>query len=141
MEEGVCESLLSLIEASVTKSDVTVSRQHQEVSDTLTELNIDHKMEVSPFEGSNVTFDTSTMLNVDIVISTKNENKNIAIEFNGPSHYVRCNGLDFENGTTKFKQRLLKKLNFTVMNIHWVDWRKAIEANTKKDFLRNLLIR
>jgi len=43
------------------------------------------------------------MLNIDIVIS-KYENKKVAIEFNGPSHYVQCNGQDFENGTTKFKQ-------------------------------------
>ena len=131
------ESLLSLIEASVTKSDVTVSRQHQEVSDTLTELNIDHKMEVSPFESSNVTFNTSTMLNIDIVIS-KNDNKNIAIEFNGPFHYLQSNGRDVENGTTKFKRRLLEKLNFTVVSIHWDEWRREREAGTKKDYLQNL---
>jgi hypothetical protein len=94
-------------------------------------------MEVSPFEGSNVTFNTSTMLNVDIVIS-KNENKKVAIEFNGPSHYIQFDGRDFESGTTKFKRRLLEKLNFTVMSIHWDDWRRAREAGTQKEFLRNL---
>jgi len=130
------ESLLGPIEAAAAKQVVTVSRQHQEVSSTLTELNIDHKMEVSPFESSNVTFNTSTMLNIDIVISkTDNvsDNKNIAIEFNGPSHYVQSNGQDFSSGRTKFKRRLLEKLNFTVVSIHWDDWRKAREANTKKD--------
>ena len=60
------ESLLSLIEAAAAKSDVTVSREQQDVSSTLTKLNIDHEMEVSPFESSNVTCDTSTMLNIDI---------------------------------------------------------------------------
>jgi len=133
------ESLLGQIEAALAKSDVTVSQNHQEVSDTLTEINIDHKMEVSPFEGSNVTFNTSTMLNIDIVIS-KNDNKNIAIEFNGPFHYLQSNGPDVENGTTKFKRRLLEKLNFTVVSIHWDDWRKAREANTHKEFLQNLLL-
>ena len=132
------ESLLGQIEAAAAQSNVTVSQEHQEVSDTLTELNIDHKMEVSPFEGSNVTFNTSAMLNIDIVIS-KNENKNIAIEFNGPFHYIQFDGQDFESGTTKFKRRLLEKLNFTVVSIHWDEWRRAREANTRKDFLRKLI--
>ena len=129
MEEGVCESLLGRIEAAAAKSDVTVSRQHQEVSDTLTELKINHKMEVSPFESSIVTFNTSTMP----------ENKKVAIEFNGPSHYVHCNGQDVESGTTKFKRRLLEKLNFTVVSIHWDDWRKREKPKTLKAFLLNLL--
>jgi hypothetical protein len=132
------ESLLGQIEAALAKSDVTDSRSHKEVSDTLTKLNIDHEMEVSPFESSNVTFNTSTMLNIDIVISTKVENKNIAIELNGPSHYVQSKGIDVESGTTKFKRRLLEKLNFTVVSIHWDDWRKAREANTEQDLLRKI---
>jgi len=131
------ESLLGQIEAAAAKSNVTDSRSHKEVSSTLTELNIDHKMEVSPFESSNVTFNTSTMLNIDIVIS-KNENKKVAIEFNGPSHYIQFDGRDFESGTTKFKRRLLEKLNFTVVSIHWDDWRRARGAGTQKEFLRNL---
>ena len=116
------------------KSNVTDSRAQNLVSDTLNELNIDHKLEVSPFESNNLTFNTSTMLNIDIVIS-KNENKNIAIEFNGPSHYIQFDGRDFENGRTKFKRRLLEKLNFTVVSIHWDDWRKANNINTQKEFL------
>jgi len=129
------ESLLGLIEAAAAKQGVTDSRAQNLVSSTLKELNIDHKMEVSPFESSNVTFNTSTMLNIDIVIP-KNENKNIAIEFNGPSHYIQFDGRDFESGTTKFKRRLLEKLNFTVVSIHWDDWRRAcINDKTKKDFL------
>ena len=124
------ESLLGLIEAAAAKSDVTDSRSHKEVSSTLKELNIDHKMEVSPFESSNVTFNTSTMLNIDIVISSKVENKNIAIEFNGPSHYVRCDGQDVESGRTKFKRRLLEGLGFTVVSIYWDDWRRAINVQS-----------
>ncbi len=131
------ESLLDQIELAAVDT-VTVSREQQDVSSTLTKLNIDHKMEVSPFESSNVTFNTSTMLNIDIVIS-KDENKNIAIEFNGPSHYIQCDGRDFSSGRTKFKRRLLEKLNFTVVSIHSDDWRKAINANTRKDFLQRLL--
>jgi len=131
------ESLLCQIEAAAAKSNVTVSKDQEYVSSTLTELNIDHKMEVSPFESNSITFDTSAMLNIDIVIS--NENKKVAIEFNGPSHYLQCKGPDVESGTTKFKRRLLEKLNFTVVSIHWDDWRRAINTNTHKDFLCNLL--
>jgi len=43
------------------------------------------------------------MLNVDIMISS-----NEAIEFNGPSHYVQCNGRDVDNGQIKFKRKLLE---------------------------------
>ena len=132
--EPLPESLLSQIEAAAAQLEDIVSLNHKEVSDTLKELEIYHEIEVSPFESSNVTFNTSTMLNIDIVIS-KNLNKNIAIEFNGPSHYIRFNGRDVENGTTKFKRRLLEKLNFTVVSIHWDDWRKAREANTRQVFL------
>jgi len=115
------KSLLSQIEAATGKSLVTVSPSQQEVSDTLTELNIDHKMEVSPFESSSVNFSTSTLLNIDIVISTKNEteNKKVAIEYNGPSRCVQCNGREVESVQTKFKRRLLEKLDFTVEYIHY----------------------
>jgi len=132
------ESLLGLIEAAAAKSLVNDSIAQNLVSSTLNELNIDHKMEVSPFEGSNVTFNTSTMLNIDIVISTKVENKNIAIEFNGPFHYLQSNAPYVESGRTKFKRRLLEKLNFTVVSIHWDEWRRARAAGMKKDYLQNL---
>ena len=130
------ESLLGLIEAAAAKSDVTDSRSHKEVSSTLKELNIDHKMEVSPFENSNVTFNTFTMLNIDIVFSTKNKKK-IAMEFNGPSHYVQSKGIDVENGQTKFKRRLLGRLGYTVMSIHWDDWRRVSDTGETQAFLKN----
>ena len=137
--ERLPEVLLGQLEAAAANSDVIVSREQKFISSTLTKLSIGHEMEVSPFESSNVSFNTSTMLNIDFVISSENENnKKVAIEFNGPSHYVRCNGLDVEDGTTKFKRRLLEKLNFTVVSIHWDDWRKASDANTHLEFLLNL---
>tara|TARA_B110000305_G_scaffold44342_1_gene46670 strand:+ start:70 stop:369 length:300 start_codon:yes stop_codon:yes gene_type:complete len=98
-------------------------------------------MEVSPFERSIVIFNTSTMLNIDIVIS-KNENKNVAIEFNEPSHYVQCNERDVENGTTQIQTKVFgkTKLNFAVVSIYFHDWQRAREANThKKTSNRNLL--
>ena len=45
---------------NLAKSDVLPPREHKTlVSDTLKELDVDHKMEVSPFENSNVTFTPS----------------------------------------------------------------------------------
>ena len=35
--------------------------------------------------------------------------------------------------------RLLEKLNFTVLSIHWDEWRKAREAGTLQAFMRNLI--
>ena len=130
------ESLLGQIEAAAAKQGVTDSREQNLVSSTLKELNIDHKMEVSPFESSNVTFNTFTMLNIDIVFSTKNKKK-IAMEFNGPSHYVQSKGIDFESGTTKFKRRLLGRLGYTVMSIYWDDWRRVSETGETQAFLKN----
>ena len=80
-------------------------------------------------------------VNIDIVIS-KNENKNVAIEFNEPSHYVQCNERDVENGTTQIQTKVFgkTKLNFAVVSIYFHDWQRAREANThKKTSNRNLL--
>ena len=126
-------SLLEQMEAVTTAAEESTEMNNcKEISDTLTELNIDHKMEVSPFEGSIVNFNTSTMLNIDIVFSTKNEteDKELAIEYNGITHYVRCDGQDVESGRTKFKRRLLEGLGFTVVSIHWDDWRRAINVQS-----------
>ena len=126
--EPLPESLQSQIEAAVLQSSTARSprRNSKQFSSTLTELEIDHESEVTPFE-------SSPILKIEIVISK------IAIEFNGPSHYVRCVGLDVESGTTKFKRRLLGKLGFTVVSVRKDEWRKAREANTQQEFLRKLL--
>jgi len=133
-------SLLEQMEAVTTAAEESTEMNNcKEISDTLTELNIDHKMEVSPFEFGDINFNTST-LNVNIVISARTkENKRVAIEFNGPRHYVQCNGGDVENGKTKFKRRLMEGLGFTVVSIHWDDWRKAREAKTQQVFLFKLI--
>jgi len=96
--ESPPESLLGQIEAAAAKQGVTVSRQHQKVSDTLKELNIDHKMEVSPFESSNVTFNTSTMLNIDIVISKTTTKK---LPLSSTDHPTTFNATDETSRTAQ----------------------------------------
>ena len=99
-----------------------MTREQQRASDTLTELKINHKMEVNPFEEGDVNFSSGNLLNVDIVYTTKKQKqkqkqkgiKRVAMEFYGPREYVRCEGVDVENGLMKFKRRLLEGLGFTV---------------------------
>ena len=138
------EFLLGLIkEAAAREDDDDVvddeqqPREHQEVSDTLTELGIDHEMEVSSF----VDGDVNNMLNIDIGFSNFNGYNKFAIEFNGPSEYVRRNGLEeVENGRTKLKRRLLGRLGFTVVGINWDEWRRAREGGTQEEYLLNLIM-
>ena len=67
------------------------------------------------------------------------DKRKIAIEFNGPSHYVKCKGRDVENGQTRFKRRLLERLGFYVVSIHWDEWRREREGGTMQEYLRNLI--
>jgi len=79
------------------------------------------------------------MLNIDIEIYNKDNNKKVVIEFNGPNHYIKCEGVDVESGRTKFKRRLMEGLGFTVLSIHWDDWRGARENDRMQAFLTKLL--
>jgi len=133
--------LLDQIESVV--SEVADSRAQNLVSRTLNEMKIDHIMEVSPFKhgGNKTTFNTGDMLNIDIVIPINGycgNAKKIALEFNGPSHYVKCNGQDVESGLTKFKRRLAGKLGFSYKSIHWNEWRLAFDANKQTDLIGKL---
>tara|TARA_B110000305_G_C19248351_1_gene543447 strand:+ start:205 stop:714 length:510 start_codon:yes stop_codon:yes gene_type:complete len=131
------QSLLDQIEEQTGEIDVR-SRAQLAISKCLNEIGVDHKLEVSPFDDGKVNFKTNTMLNVDILIENVDYQK-VALEFNGPSHYVVSeSGQDEESGQTKFKRRLLEGLGFTVVAVHWEDWRKATDAKTEVDFLKEL---
>ena len=135
-------SLLDQIEAAAIAQDVTVSAAQQRVSKCLTEMGIDHEMEVSPFRGhgggegeGKINFDTGDMLNIDFVL--KEGDRKVALEFNGPFHYVRCRGGGkVDNGQTKFKRRLLEAgLGFSVVSIRWNDWMKASRGGDGEEHL------
>eukprot|EP00978_Attheya_sp_CCMP212_P048281 scaffold497262_cov47-Attheya_sp.AAC.1 len=57
----------------------------------------------------------------------------IAIEFDGPSHYLKSVGTGdvtrVENGATKAKRRFLERVGWKVINLNYQDW---IEARQNK---------
>ena len=136
------KSLLDQFEAATEEEelvDANVAQDQQLVSRILTQLNIEHSTEVSPFEKGNLAIRAPTILNIDFVISNDVEDKKVAVEFNGPNHYMRSEGINVEGGRTKFKRRLLEGLGYTVVSINWNEWRKAKDTGTEEDYLRNLL--
>ena len=61
-----------------------------------------------------------------MAIDMANFKDRIAVEFDGPYHYLGLNGR-IENGKTKLKLRMLRKLNWKVINIPWFEWKDVCE--------------
>jgi len=83
-------------------------------------------MEVSPFVISEELSRLSVNDDFFAIDFAKVERK-LAVEFNGPSHYLHD---DSENGQTKSKRPLLKALGWRVGTIHWKRWIKAQKEET-----------
>ena len=68
----------------------------------------------------------------------------MAIEYDGPSHYLKALGsgelTSTENGATKAKRRFLEQLGWTVINIDYRDFIQAQRASNEKQWLREILI-
>tara|TARA_B110000971_G_C19894364_1_gene446921 strand:+ start:471 stop:779 length:309 start_codon:yes stop_codon:yes gene_type:complete len=99
----------------------------------LTELGVKWEMESCPFEKH-----YGNMLSIDLKFERKN-GQMVALEFNGPSHYVKEVGTDIEeeNGRTKFKRRILTKMGYELVMINWREWKSDAELDL--EFLRNRL--
>jgi hypothetical protein len=81
------------------------------------------------------------MLAIDI---TSKEHMIVAIEFDGPGHFLREVGsgktLEIENGQTKAKRRFLEHLCSNVsINIRYFEWAEAKIAGEKLQFFRRAL--
>ncbi len=76
-------------------------------------------------------FITEELLSLDIAI----EEKKIAIEVNGPSHYLSDKSLD---GSSDLKCRLLQHLGWEVIVIPYFDWDSLSPIN-KTNFINDLL--
>jgi len=67
----------------------------------------------------------------------------IAIEFDGPSHFLKALGsgklTSTENGATKAKRRFLEQLGWTVINLDYRDYDEAKSRSNKKEWLRKKL--
>ena len=86
------------------------------VSKTLTGIGFSHTLQVSPFQFS------PGLLSIDMACS----DRMIAIECDGPSHYVSRLGNAkklVENGSTKAKRRMLQQLGWNVINLNWEEAR------------------
>ena len=111
-----------------------VSRSSKEVTQLLKEVGFHHECEVSP--DSSISGD---MLAIDFACPERM----IAIEFDGPSHFLKAVGSGkltcTQNGATKAKQRYLEQLGWTVINIDYRDYILAQLASNEKQWLRKLL--
>lgn len=105
-----------------------------EISKLLHEIGFDHKCEVAP-----LSIISGGMLAIDLACPKQM----IAIEFDGAYHYLKEAGTGkrttIEKGTTKAKRRFLEQLGWTVINIDYREFNKAIRLSTDKDWLHNRL--
>ena len=111
-----------------------MSHSSREVSQLLHEIGFHHECEVSP-NG----LLSSGMFAIDFACLEQK----VAIEFDGPSHYLKSveSGklTSTENGATKAKRRYLEQLGWKVINIDYRDYNQAQHASTEKQWLRELL--
>ena len=110
------------------RADQTISDSQREVSECMRRVGFEHQMEVSPFVISEElrSFAVDDYLAIDFA----NVERRIAIEFNGPSHYLHDGS---ENGTTIAKRRLLKALGWRTGTINYWRWQKELnhESNLR----------
>mmetsp|Transcript_25392 Transcript_25392/g.101195 ORF Transcript_25392/g.101195 Transcript_25392/m.101195 type:complete len:155 (+) Transcript_25392:260-724(+) len=61
----------------------------------------------------------------------------VAFEADGPSHFVRdlSSGQYVENGATRFKSRLLRRLGWDVVTVPFFEWDRLAGASDKDAYL------
>jgi hypothetical protein len=115
------------------ETDNISSSVQKEVSSILLGLGFDHDEEVSPWKDGELSA-LPGMLAIDMAC----RNKMVAIEFDGPSHFLREVGSgkvwNLENGATKAKHRFLELLGWKVIKIPYFDWGEANSVEEKKFF-------
>jgi hypothetical protein len=122
-----------MVEAAGEIAQSNSSRFEGEYSKLLNDLGFEHEREVSPFADDEKAGD---VLAIDMACSARK----IAIECDGPSHYLSSGR---ENGKTVAKRRLLERLGWKVVNIPYQDnmlmeSRSFLEKNEKKGGKREL---
>jgi hypothetical protein len=93
------------------------SRSHREISSHLERLGWEHDNEVPVDE---------ELMGHTMALDMACSHTKVAVEFHGPSHYVtrvgRGGGELRENGTTRFKARVLKAAGWRVATISVAEW-------------------
>jgi len=122
------------MEVAQNRMDNDVSRSSKQVSQLLHEIGFHHKCEVSP-NGSI----SGGMLAIDFACLEQK----VAIEFDGPSHYLKAVGSGklsaTKDGATKAKHRYLEQLGWKVISIDYRDYIQAQHASIEKQWLWELL--
>jgi len=105
----------------------TASELSKALSKTLKEIGFDHETEVGK------------IMSIDFAC----KKKKIAIELDGPTHYLkaaRTGELTMtENGPTKAKRRFLEQLGWKVINIDYREYYLVKGASNEKRWLRKKL--
>ena len=111
-----------------------VSKSSQEISKLLHEIGFHHELEVSP---------DSTMTGGMMAIDMACKERKIAVEYDGPSHYLKALGsgvrTSTENGATKAKRRFLEQLGWNVINIDYREFGRVRRTPKEKQWLRKIL--
>jgi len=114
------------------RNKVRVSKSQLHVSRVLKSLGFEHEIEKSPLGRGD------RFLSLDMA----DEARKIAIEFDGPYHYLRRGGRECAmntaltvDGRTAFKTRVLGKMGWRVIRISYLDWQKLKNKEEQFEFL------
>ncbi len=108
----------------VTRTCVTISGFHQEVSSTLSEMGVPHELEFLTEGG---------LYSLDIAL----KGRKICIEADGPTHYS-INRPTVRIGGDNLREAILTKQGWTVIQIPWFTWQAALERD-RREYIANLL--
>jgi hypothetical protein len=128
----VHQNLLGKMNLAMKRSvKYNVSRSQREIFQFLADIGVPWELEVSPVPN----MELGGMFAIDVAC----KDEKIAIEFDGPSHYLKELGSGkvslMENGTTRAKRRFLENLGWTMINIDYRDWIKVKSLGNEKNWL------
>jgi len=121
-------------QASGNRDENEQSRSSKEISLLLKEIGFKHNVEVAPHASV-----SGGMLAIDFACP----DRSIAIEFDGPSHYLKAlrtdNFTSIENGPTKAKRKYLQQLGWIVINLDYRDYTKVKQDGNAMQWIRRKL--
>jgi len=119
-------------QAALKRTDDAVSRASMQISQLLNVIGFDHETKTAPCNA----VASGGMLAIDMACIKQK----IAIEFDGPTHYLKAAGsgdlTKNHNGATKAKRQFLERLNWTAINLDFRDYIDAKCVSKAKEWLR-----
>jgi len=124
---NLLDSIHDKCQAAMQDSSIRVSRLQNNVGMILSEVR-------KGFEEEFV--DEHTSYSIDLALHSSR----IAVEVDGPSHFISCrNNKQIMNGSTLFKRRLLTAAGWKVINLSYNKWGSLRNDFKKKEFIHSLL--